>query len=123
MYFAPRKDECVDSLQPHILYYRRFIDDVFGIWIDDPNDSSDSFTRFQNKMNGCEGMTWTFSLLTDTVNFIGLTLTLCAGRISSSLYEKKLNHHLYSPSHSSHPPGVPNGLISGLVFRINHLMQ
>jgi hypothetical protein len=118
MYFAPHEDECVDAFPRHILFYRQFIDDIFGIWIDEPTASSDAFTRFQTKMNECEGMIWTFSSLTDTVDFMDVTLSLCAGRITSSLYEKKLNHHLYIPPHSSHPPGVSNGLISGLVFRI-----
>jgi hypothetical protein len=31
MFFAPHEDECVDAFQQHILFYRRFIDDIFGI--------------------------------------------------------------------------------------------
>ena len=47
-----------------------------------------------------------------------LTLKIQDGRIHSTLYEKPLNHHLYIPPHSAHPPGMQLGLIHGLVFRI-----
>ena len=47
-----------------------------------------------------------------------LTISIHDSRIVTSLYSKLLNLYLYLPPQSSHPPGVLNGLISGMIFRI-----
>jgi hypothetical protein len=99
------------------LYYKRFIDDVFGIW--NPSDNDDSkWQAFQAGIQDRHGMEWIFSRRSSDVNFMDPTLTLDDGRIHSSLYEKDFNHYMSIPPHSAHPPGVTLGLIYGLAFRI-----
>ena len=62
-------------------------------------------------------MEWIVSDRANEVVFLDLTLRLVDDRISSSIYEKENNLHLYIPAKSAHPPGVLFGIISGSVYR------
>jgi hypothetical protein len=114
-----QKVKTKEAFPQSVVYYKRFIDDIFGIWVP-PVDADDdaSWQAFQARIQDHHGMEWTFSERSHSVPFMDLTLTIQHGRIHSSLYEKELNHHLYIPPHSAHPPGVTLGLIYGLAFRI-----
>jgi hypothetical protein len=118
IFFAPHEDYCCYAHTDAIHFYVRFIDDVFGIWIPPIHNPIASWQSFQYKMNHYHGLNWRFTDLSDTVEFMDLKLYIQDGTIYSSLYEKALIHHLYTPPHSSHPPGVTLGLVHGLVFRI-----
>ena len=50
-----------------------------------------------------------------------MKILICEDRIITLLYEKTMNLYLYIPPHSSHPPGVLTGLVSGNILR-NHLL-
>ena len=54
--FLPKYLQCV-------VYYRRFIDDVIGIWCPNQNSQADDtkWTSFINTMNAFPGLTWEFS--------------------------------------------------------------
>ena len=47
-----------------------------------------------------------------------LTISITNGKISTSLFEKPLNLHLYIPPHSAHPPGLLPGIVHSTLFRI-----
>jgi hypothetical protein len=72
-------------------------------------------------MNGAHGLTWEFSERSLQVDFMDLSITLHEGRITTSLYEKPMNLHLYIPPHSAHPPGLLPGVVYGTLFRIHTL--
>jgi hypothetical protein len=108
----------VAMITPPVIFYKRFIDNVFGVWLPPATNAEAAWEAFQLQMNNYHGLKWIFSDLSDTINFMDLRLSLINGHIHSSLYERALNHHLYIPPHSAHPPGVTLGLIYGLVFRI-----
>lgn len=99
----------------NLLFYKRFIDDVFVIWLRDPNPSHDGifWHQFTTEMHQWHGLKWTCETPKSTVNFMDLTITILEGRLKTTLYEKPQNLYLYLPPHSSHPKGV----LSGLVFR------
>ena len=69
-------------------------------------------------MNTYPGLTWEFHEPTDKVDFMDLTISISKGQISTSLYEKPLNLHLYIPPHSAHPPGLLPGIVHSTLFRI-----
>ena len=108
---------------PQLALYKRFIDDIFGIWVpvSDPSDDAKQWAAFKNDANAYHGMIWEFIERTDVMNFMDLTITIRAGIISTTLFEKLLNVHGYIPPHSAHAPGVLNGLISGCTDRIYSL--
>ena len=47
-----------------------------------------------------------------------LTISIHKGKITTSLFEKPLNLHLYIPPHSAHPPGLLPGIVHSTLFRI-----
>ena len=69
-------------------------------------------------MNNYPGLTLEFNAPTNKVDFMDFTISITNGRISTSLFEKPLNLHLYIPPHSAHPPGDLPGIIHSTLFRI-----
>ena len=41
-----------------------------------------------------------------------------ANKIEATIFEKKINLHLYIPPHSAHPPGLLPGIVYSTLFRI-----
>jgi hypothetical protein len=121
LYYALFENILLDEYGANLLLYRRFIDDVLGIWVPttaDPAVDAATFDDFANRMNAWPGLTWETSDRTPSVVFMDLTIRIEGRRITTSLYSKPLNLYLYIPPMSSHPPGVLSGLISGVIFRI-----
>ena len=69
-------------------------------------------------MNNYPGLTWEFNPPSDKVDFMDLTISIHQGKITTSLFEKPLNLHLYIPPHSAHPPGLLPGIVHSTIFRI-----
>eukprot|EP00956_Cyclotella_meneghiniana_P004412 scaffold5387_cov81-Cyclotella_meneghiniana.AAC.1 len=123
LYYALHENNLVQRWRHNLYFYKRFIDDVIGIWIPDPDPSKDAqlWSDFCKDMNGCQGLTWKCEPPSKKVNFMDLTISIANNKIETDLYEKDLNLYLYIPPHSSHPRGVFTGLISGQVLRIRRL--
>jgi hypothetical protein len=114
--FAGHEDQVVDNYKFVIPYYRRFLDDIFMVWL--LHDGDDGLWQdFKDEMDEY-GLVWDFTPRANTTQFLDLNLTIVNGRIETTLFEKALNLHLYIPPKSAHPPGVLMGLIMGMIFRI-----
>lgn len=102
------------------MFYLRFIDDVFGIWLSSPNYVADNrqWNNFQDDVNDFHGLPWEFIPRSTTVQFMDLTVSIEGERLSTDLFEKPMALYLYIPPHSTHPPGGINGLITGQMLRI-----
>jgi len=114
-----------DRFQPNLVFYKRFIDDVFGIWwipdpLTNPVGNSRTWEAFKRRMNHSQfQLEWDHSSLLRKVDFLDLTISLSPdNRITTTLFEKASNLHLYIPSHSAHPPGLISGIVFGNLFRI-----
>ena len=104
-----------------MVFYRRFIDDVIRIWCPHHNHKQDTleWDHFKNKMNAFPGLTWEFSERAKTIDFMDMTISINkSNNIETTLFEKRLNLHLYIPPHSAHPPGLLPGIVYGTLFRI-----
>ncbi|KAL7538519.1 LOW QUALITY PROTEIN: hypothetical protein ACHAXR_010950 [Thalassiosira sp. AJA248-18] len=105
-------------LQTFLRYHRHFIDDGFGIWLNDLDPVVDTNNWVVSKAavnNG--GLEWTFSKRSQSVVFTGMTVEIVCR------YAKPLALYLYIPPHSCHTPGVLSGLIFGQVLRIYQLRE
>ena len=69
-------------------------------------------------MNNYPGLTWEFNEPSNKVDFMDLTISIHNGKITTSLFEKPLNLHLYIAPHSAHPPGLLPGIVHSTLFRI-----
>jgi hypothetical protein len=122
IYFSFHEETCLlthKHLKP--FFYRRFIDDALVIQL---NATPAKHTSFMNAMASFsdgknKSLQWTSTPLSDTVDFLDLTLTIdpTTRRITSNTYQKPMNLHLYLPANSAHPPSVLKGLIYGNVRR------
>eukprot|EP00804_Cyclotella_cryptica_P024342 CCRYP_015317-RA/>CCRYP_015317-RA protein AED:0.18 eAED:0.18 QI:0/-1/0/1/-1/1/1/0/363 len=123
IYYAIHENRVLPRWSSNVLFYRRFIDDVIGIWTCDvcPERNNTLWTSFQLDMQQWYGMEWEFSPLSRTCNYMDLTLTITGHSIHSTLFEKPQNLCLYLPPHSSHPKGPLQSLIFGNILRIHRL--
>ena len=72
--------------------------------------------------NNNKGLTWEFTELSNSVNFLDLTLTIMLdGKIKTIFFEKTLALNLYILPHSMHPPGVLTSHIFGSILRMFRL--
>jgi len=122
LYFAIHEMNVLPK-HPNLLFYRRLIDDGFGVW---KGNAKEEFTKFQSDINNYGKLTWEFSPLQESVNFLDLTITVDTSspptyRLDFCLYEKAMNLYLYLPPHSAHPPGILKGLIYGMILRMKRL--
>lgn len=103
----------------HLMFLRRFIDDGFGIWLRDTDNTKDTqqWELFQTIVNEM-GLSWEFSHRSQTVTFMDLNITITDGKLSTSLYAKPMALHLYIPPSSCHTPGLTIGLIHGHFYRL-----
>ena len=120
IYYGLHESKFLPQYQKHVVFYKRFIDDVLGIWLPHPNQKVNAqlWEEFTTSMNNYPGLTWEFNAPTNKVDFMDLTISITNRQISTSLFEKPLNLHLYIPPHSAHPPGLLPGIVHSTLFRI-----
>ena len=118
--FLAIHEERILPSHPNVRCYKRYIDDVCGIWIpsDDATIDNNNWTMFQSDMHNYHGIKWDFQPLGSHVDFLDITIHVTNGVISTTLFEKALNLYLYISPHSCHPPGVLTGLVLGNCHRI-----
>ena len=87
-----------DWLKSSLFFYKRFIDDGIGIWIQNEIESVDrhNWDTFKLIVNN-GGLTWEFTELSHEINFMDMTINITGDRIETNLFEKSLALHLYIP--------------------------
>ena len=95
IYYGIHEKNLLPKHNKHVIFYKRFINDIFGIWIPHPNPQLNAhlWEEFKDSMNKIPGLTWEFDDPSDKMNFMDLTITIQNGHISTSLFEKPLNLH------------------------------
>lgn len=100
----------------NLLLYQRQIDDIFGVWTDDPSTKL-SFEDFQRDLNSVTKLQWETEQLSTNVTFLDLTISITNHQtIHTKTYQKPMHLHLYIPPHSAHPPSMIKSLIFGLLL-------
>jgi hypothetical protein len=123
IYYALHENRIIPRWTSNVLLYRRFIDDIIGVWVCDtcPERNNILWAQFKADMQQWHGLEWEFSGLSRSCNYMDLTLTITGRTIQSTLFEKAQNLYLYLPPHSSHPRGPLQSLIFGNILRIHRL--
>jgi hypothetical protein len=119
LYFS-RHEQWLRAKYPEIYYFKRYIDDVFGVWVPLNDEATDAqqWLSFQEDSNTFGKLRWEFTHRTLTTIFLDLTITITnQGYFHTTLYEKPENMYLYLPASSNHPPGILKGLIFGMIYR------
>jgi hypothetical protein len=120
LFYAIHENILLEEFKENLLFYRRYIDDVFGVWINSSLQDDIRWNLFKQRMN-YSGLTWEVGDRKNRVDFMDLTIEIKDNRLTTTLYQKAMNLYLYIPPHSAHPPGVLTGHIYGNIFRIQRL--
>ena len=121
LYFALCEEDTLPLFSDNLQLYRRFIDDIIGIWLKDNDDATNltNWTNFKAAINSpTYQLVWDFSDPSQSIDFMDIHLSIHENSIQTTLYEKPTNLHLYIPPSSCHPPGLLRGIVYGLIFRI-----
>ena len=124
LYYGVHEHYLLPKYSAVLPFYKRYIDDAFGIWLHHPDPATDSalFQQFQADMNRFGKLQWTFTPFARSTSFLDFTIFFDdTNRLQTKLYEKEMNLYLYLPPHSSHPPGIFKAFIKGMIFRILRL--
>ena len=99
-----------------LLFHGRLIDDIFGIWA---GDDEARWKHYQENLNSFKPgkLEWETSQLSDSIDFLDLTISIKNGKLEYRTYQKPYNLHLYIPSHSTHPQGTIKSLVIGSIER------
>ena len=114
IYYASHENNTlIPKYQDQMLYYKRFIDDIFIIWL----PGRYSWKDLQQDLSFGR-MTWTVEQPKKEANFLDLTIMINNNNhIVHKTYEKPLNLHNYLPINSAHPPGTFKSLVVGFIRR------
>jgi hypothetical protein len=96
------------DLPARILFYARFVDDVFLIWL---GECDLQWKALVLMFNDFGILKWECPKPKTTVDFLDLTLTVEGNKVVTKTYQKPENPYLYIPPHSAHPAGMINGII------------
>ena len=105
------------NFQGNLLYYRRYIDDVFGIWSPNGNNPEQKWEKFKDQLNKWGTLRWKIEEPSDHATFLDLNIEIKDSRIAFSTFQKPLNLYLYLPPLSAHPFSCLKGLIKGEMKR------
>ena len=100
------------------MFYKRFIDDGFGIW-EHGQDELMEFLEHANKIhkNIKVELRWD----TTNIEFLDTTVKVENGYITTDLYCKPTDKHLYVQQRSNHPNSMTKSIPYGLGIRLKRI--
>jgi hypothetical protein len=108
-----KQNEILTEFKPNLFYYKRYIDDILGIWIPSHNEGGKTWEQFTQKLNNWGKLKWITQNPSTRVQFLDFDIKLDNGQISMETYQKSMNLYLYIPPSLAHPPSCLKGLICG----------
>ena len=114
MYYHEK--DIIEQYSNYLLLYRRFIDDIFAIWVG-PKDTLLDFLEALNTKSGRIKLTHCIS--DSSISFLDLFLYRDASSsvLQFSTFQKPLNKYLYIPFESFHPSSNKKAFIKGELIR------
>jgi hypothetical protein len=100
-----------------LIYYKRYIDDIFGICPPLDRQKLSTWNNFKKELINWGSLEWIIEDPSTNTVFLDLNLQISGTSIKTSTFQKSMNLYLYIPPCSSHPPSCLKGLISGELRR------
>jgi len=101
------------NFQKKLLYYRRYIDDLLGIWLPQKDEPIITWDNFKKQVDNWGNLKWKVEQPSNITTFLDLNISIKDNNISFFTYQKTLNLYLYLPPLSTHPPSCLIELIKG----------
>ena len=105
----------LESQDPKDRWFRRFIDDMIGLFLGD-RKQAEEFVKMLNNLE--PGITFTFEWSDKTINFLDVQLEVVDGSLKTNLFIKPTNPQLYLHYQSNHPAHVFTAIPYGQAVRI-----
>jgi hypothetical protein len=94
-------------------FFRRFIDDGIGVWLDQPDEPL-AWKSFFRCLNNWGSLKWTCDGHVNKLVFLDLEISITPHRtLHYTSYQKPMNLYLYIPPGSAHPSNMLYGLVYG----------
>ena len=111
-------DEMLEQCEKQPMFYKRFIDDGFGIWA----HGVEELVKFQTWANGIHPniqveLRWSHT----EIEFLDTLVKIVDGNLVTDLFTKKTDKHLYVQVKSSHPASVKRAIPYGLGIRMKRI--
>ena len=108
--------DIIEQYSNYLILYRRFIDDIFAIWVG-PKDTLLDFLGALN--NKSDRVKLTHCISDSSISFLDLFLFRDASSsvLQFSTFQKPLNKYLYIPFESFHPSSNKKAFIKGELIR------
>ena len=113
-------DEALLRFRASPYFYKRFIDDGFGIWTEG-EDELKLFAKHANSIHPNIQVELRYDR--KQIEFLDTLVKLEDGHIYTDLYVKPSDKQLYLYSASCHPPNTKRGLAYGLGLRIRRICE
>jgi hypothetical protein len=86
----------LETFQENLIFYRRFIDNIFGIWITvNPVTNDATWDSLQLSVNNSDfELEWEFEDTCQTISFMDLILSITGERRTTTIFEKANELHL-----------------------------
>ncbi len=112
----------IPLLDKYLMFYKRFIDDGFVIWLHnlDPAIDAKKWNDFKT-LNNVMGLRWMFKSPRKKLIFMDMTIQVEGKKIITTIYAKPMALYQYIPPNSCHPPRVLTGFIFGQILWIHQL--
>jgi hypothetical protein len=85
------------QFRSNLIYYKKYIDDVIGIWMPSKRNNAETWTQFKNMLCNWGQLKWTVEEPTSSINFLDLNISIIGSSIHTSTFQKPLNLYLYIP--------------------------
>jgi hypothetical protein len=84
------KTMILPNCSANLLFYRRYINDIFGIWLLSPNNTI-TWRNFKSDLNKWGNLEWSIEEPSRQTHFLDLNISIVESSISFSTYQKPLN--------------------------------
>lgn len=105
-------DEVVKNKQ--VIYYKRYIDDIFLIWHGDAASLQQAFAEFNQLIPGIK-LTMEYS--NKSIPFLDVEIFIDGNQVLTRVFQKTLNRYQYIIPTSNHPTANLRGFIKGELIR------
>ena len=110
--------EKMNSSYPELSYFGRYRDDCLSLWCGNEERLNEFFT-FMNSIN--KDLQFTMEIGGKSLCFLDLQITLKNNHLTTTVYSKPTNSHLYLHANSCHNQSSINGIPKGVALRLRRI--
>lgn len=124
LYFSVHENTCCNKYL-EVNHYWQYLEDVWGLWLSQTTNTTmddAKYNSFQQDMNSFRKLYWVFIPCSTKAIYSNLVTHIKDnGTITTMLYEKPINLHLFLSLHLTHLTGLLKGLVMESVLQIYKL--